>query len=272
MYKKTENSTVHGLKTPFGVKTPHRVPTKSTTQSELIELTKQLYPTGKIWVLPEESIIQMFHHALNLSMVRLTEDVYSVVNSVLPDNKYFSKQDCSLWEYKLGLNTNDSLSVQERMTAIKDKMSYSYNSKYRQGKSFIEYRLQRAGFDVGVYENIVLDEEGKVVYDSSGFPERIHPKDVLISSGSGTRHGPNTRHGASTKHGASNYDIVANSMFEENYSIGGDENLWATFYICSKDGINQRAQIDKTRESEFRELVLKLKPAHTVAFLMINFI
>ena len=48
-------------------------------------------------------------------------------------------------------------------------------------------------------------------------------------------------------------------------------NFRASFFIGG-DPVGTFADVDATRETEFRQLILKLKPAHTVAFLFINYV
>jgi hypothetical protein len=64
---------------------------------------------------------------------------------------------------------------------------------------------------------------------------------------------------------------VANYIDEledEDFSIGS--NYRSTFYIAGST-ITTFATLDIARKNEFRQLVLQLKPAQTVAFLFINF-
>ena len=65
---------------------------------------------------------------------------------------------------------------------------------------------------------------------------------------------------------------IANDVNEENYSIGGNENLYATFFIASPVSLLEKGTVSNNRKKEFKELVLKLKPAHLVAFTFINYI
>jgi hypothetical protein len=48
-------------------------------------------------------------------------------------------------------------------------------------------------------------------------------------------------------------------------------NFRASFFIGG-DPVGTFANVDATRETEFRQLILKLKPVHTVAFLYINYV
>ena len=264
MYQKNRHSTQHGEKTPFGVRTPHKFPSKTSDAEDFMRLVNQLYPTGRAWYLPEDGVFQNFHKAVNLSFLRFINDVYSTIDSSIPDTSNFTEEDCLLWEYKLGLNTNLSLTLNQRREIILRKIAYPQNIKSRQGLSYIQEQLNIYGFDVGVYENIFWNPDGTYFYKL--------PTDIINNSIIPTQHGGEVQHGQSTQHGAGNYDVIANNMYEENYSIGGSENLWATFFLASPNDITQRAVIPQARKAEFRELVLKLKPAHLVAFTFINYL
>ena len=85
-----------------------------------------------------------------------------------------------------------------------------------------------------------------------------------------TQHGWPTQHGP-TQHGKGVFDVIANTIETESYNIGGNQNLWSTFFIASKDGLTKAGIIELSRKREFKELILKLKPAHLVAFCLISY-
>lgn len=256
MYKKTEKSTQHGAKTPFGNKTPHRMPTKSTSNEDFLLLVNQLYPTGRAWYLPEDGAFQNLHKAINTSFIRLINNAHSLVDSTFPDNSNFNEYDADLWEYRLGLSNNSALTIEQRRVILLDKLRFPGNVYARQSLLYIESRLQAVGFNVKLYENTS--------------PYRT-PAEILSTSAASITHGLPTVHGDSTLHGGSNFEVIANSSEYENYSVGGYGNLWATFFIAGQT-LNSFAVIPEARKKEFKELVLKLKPAEKIAFLMVNFI
>jgi hypothetical protein len=263
MYQKNKNSTQHGEKTPYGFGTPHKMPSKTSNEEDLLGLVSQLYPTGRAWYLPENGVFQNLHKAINVSFLRFVNDSYNLIDGSFPDNVDFDENDCDLWEYRLGLITNSSLSLNQRRTIILRKMAYPQNQRLRQGYRYIQEQLNLYGFNVGVYENIFYDINGDYYYKL--------PSDILSQSVTPTQHGGIIQHGTSTQHGAGNFDVIANNMYQESYNFGGVENLWATFYIAGPNSISDYASIPSNRKAEFRELVLKLKPAHTIAFTFINY-
>jgi hypothetical protein len=134
-------------------------------------------------------------------------------------------------------------------------MSYPRGIEARQNKLFIENQLRLAGFDVYVHENL---------------PPYQTPDEIVSLSLELTQHGSGTQHGGGTQHGYINYDVIANEAIV-NESFGVGSNLWATFFIGGEN-LGEMATIPINRLIEFKELVLKLKPAHTVAYTFINFV
>jgi hypothetical protein len=264
MYQVTEKSTVFGFKTPFGLKTPFKLPTSSGVAfSDLFySLALQLYPTGRAWNMFKYSMMEKFHSAINVSFVRLLNDAKFTIDSCFPDNDNFDVNDCALWEYRYGITTNVLLDLPTRRLAIYRRMSRGRNVLARQHISYIEYQLQLAGFNVYLYENGFI--EGGVL---------IHkrPDEILALIPPTTQHGGTTQHGIGTQHGGVSVDIIANSyMPNELYGVG-DDYLSKTFFIGGPT-LGATAVVPENREKEFRELVLKLKPAHLVAFTFIDYL
>lgn len=264
MYEVTEKSTVHGIKTPHGYKTPHRFPRagiKSLTDI-FADLASQLYPTGRAFYMKKGGVMNNTHLAFNRSFIRLVEDAKSTIDSTFPDNENFTADDCSLWEYRFGMVTDTSLSVQQRRAAIYRRMSRGRNIPARQHKNYIEAQLQLAGFDVYVFENGFI-EGGVKVYKK--------PEDIIAGLAGEVQHGGDSQHGIGMQHGGGNSQVIANSYKpNEIYSVS-DERLWASFFI-SGPNLGDMASIPEKRQEEFRELVLKLKPAHLIAFTFVNYV
>ena len=197
------------------------------------------------------------HKAINLSYARLVEDADATIDSTFPDNTIFNEEDAELQEYRLGLISNPNVFLEYRKTAILRKLAYPANVKSRQHPLYIESQLRSAGFDVRIYENVK--------------PYKT-PADVISVVLTNVQHGEPTQHDDSIQHGSGSFKVIANSLNpDEAFNIGGDLKLWSTFFISGVT-LEDMANIPFEREKEFRELVLKLKPAHTVAFTLINFV
>ena len=256
-YEVTEKSTVHGYGTPHGFNTPHRFPNylKGSLADIMANLAIDLYPTGRAFTMQKGGVADNMHVALNRSFIRLVNAGFSVLDSNFPDNESFDADDCLLWEYRLGLRTNESISLQDRRDAILRKMSRGRNIQARQGKYYIENQLRIAGFDVYIHENTIPYKT----------PDEITAGAVNIA-----QHGGDTQHGIGSQHGATPVQLIANSSDpNESFSVGS-ENLWSTFFIGSAI-LGESATIAANRQVEFRELVLKLKPAHLICYTFINF-
>jgi uncharacterized protein YmfQ (DUF2313 family) len=261
MYQVTPSSTQHGLNTPHGSNTPHRLPSiDTTTPVDFFKMVELLYPTGTSWNLPENSQFKKLHDGINLSLVETAVDANGLLDASFPDNNNFDANDASLWEYRYGIEYNAALTLAQRRQNIYAAMAFPQNVLGRQSPSYIEASLREAGFDVHIYENIFFS--GSTLYQKT-------PQQVLGTVTTITQFGGGTQFGGQTQFGGGNFSVIANNETAESYNPGGI--LWPTFFISGAT-ISTPADVSKFREREFRRLVLKLKPAHTVAFLIVNFI
>lgn len=257
-YEVTNKSTAHGENTPHGFNTPHKFPVATTPLTKiLLLLTKNLYPTGRAWIMPEKSELKNLHDSFNTSYARLVLDANATIDSTIPDNDGFDIDDIGLWEFRLGLISNPLVPIDDRRQAVLRKLAYPANVKARQHPLYIESQLQTAGFDVFIHENTKPYQT---------------PEDIISVSALNVQHGEPTQHGDATQHGSGSFDVIANSLDpNEIFNIGGDDKLFATFFIGGLN-LGDIAEVPIERQIEFRELVLKLKPAQTVAFTLINFV
>lgn len=261
-YEVTENSTVHGLNTPHGLRTPHRMPiSQNQNIAEIMaDLIVKLYPTGRAFNMQKDGVLDNTHRAISRSFIRLIEDSNATLDSCLPDNENFDLNDCQLWEYRLGIVSNNLLDIELRKKAILRKMSLGRNVPARH-KNYIEAQLQLAGFDVYIHENKFF-EGGEWVYKTPG--------EITAMSTTNVQYGGSSQYGIGMQYGSAGAQVIANlATPNEPYSVGAS-SLWATFFIGGAV-LGDIATIPAIREQEFRELVLTLKPAHVVAFTFINF-
>lgn len=261
-YVPTSSSTQHGLTTPSGYGTPHRLPSENTTTPvDFFKMVALLYPTGRAWNLPEGGNFASFHAGINLLLVQSALDAAATLDATFPDNVNFDSGDADLWEYRYGIEYNPSLTLTQRMNNLYQAMAFPQNILHRQSPDYIESVLQAHGFNIKIYQNIFFDGGGNLYQKT--------PAQILGTVVNTTQFGSSTEFGSNTEFGGVGFDVIANSETTESYSTGG--NLWATFFIAGNT-ISSIATISIARQTEFRRLVLKLKPAHTVAFLLINFV
>jgi len=271
-----DQKTQHGSNTQFGYNTPHKYPADSVQTeddiivTELTNLVDELYPTGRAFYKPKGGTFDLLHDAINLSFLRFINEYNNLINSSIPDNENFTKEDASFLEYKYGLSDRTGNDLDFRKSALRRKIGHPNNIKARQSRSFIEDQLRLSGFNVRVYENIPTFSTGDGgISSTTPIPIYKTPGEVGGSVIDATQHGGNTQHGEGTFHGGVTFEVIANKIDpDESYGVGN--NLWASFFIGG-DELGENAVIPESRRREFRELVLKLKPAHLAAYIFVNF-
>ncbi|MCJ7802753.1 MAG: NHL repeat-containing protein [Candidatus Marinimicrobia bacterium] len=221
---------------------------------ELLEQTKQLYPTGRAWWMKKNSIFEKVHLGLAYSESRALSAIRELLDSIIPDNDNFDDVDAFRWERALGLFQQPSISLDDRKAAILRKMQYPGSVPARQHYLFVQGELQKAGFNVYVHENRFGDPPSVLNLGASLYGQVKYGQATYGAGGvTGTR--------------------IANHIEESKdaaFNFGSTVNLRATFFIGGKIFPN-RANVHIERKSEFRELILRLKPAQTAGSLLIDY-
>lgn len=282
-----------------------------TFKDTILKLTKELYPTGRAWWMNVLGIFDKFHDALASSESRAYSEALRVQSSFIPDNTSFTTEDAANWERNLGLITNEAVELADRKAVIFRKMAFPGNQLARQHYLFIEKQIREAGFDVFVHENrfvspALLDEQfglsefgiwefgGQVanpnaheVIDPLTLSTTIDWQFGLSEFGEWEFGGEATGIGF-TEIIANYIDPSKDDSFFDNipqtqfgqiefgvWEFGSSasylDGLKATFFVGGP-GFPGMASIDINRRKEFRDLILKIKPAQTVGFLFINYI
>lgn len=234
---------------------------------KIFRLLRLLYPRGRAFKLPYLGTFWKFTDALSLSLARAANDGISILDSIIPDNSNFTAQDATDWERRLGMITNSSVPLADRKAAIYRKMAHPGSQAARQHYLFIEFQLRLAGFDVRLYENRFLVGSPAVMETKT--PSEILGIPVSYSVYGDAFYGDGFYGGSWADDGVS---IIANYLEESvdaTFSFGA--NLRSTFFIAGST-ITTFANVDADRKTEFRELVLKLKPAQTVGIAFVNYI
>lgn len=227
----------------------------------LLDLTKRLYPKGLAFRIPIDGVLENLHKGLAISENKFHEDVVGILDSILPDNDNFTEEDATDWERRLGLITNPLLDLSIRKTALLRKMNHPGTIKARGHYLYIQQSLQAAGFNVYVHENRFF-ELGDYTTKT---PDEVAGAGVVGSA----IHRTSLQHGQ-VNHGGGFRDKIVNSIdknIDKLFDIG--DNYRSTFFIGGET-LGTFATIVSSREVEFRQLVLRLKPAQMVAFPFIN--
>ena len=231
----------------------------SIIQDKILALTKQLQPTGRAFKLAPSGDFEKLYSALGVSEESSYNSAVSILDSILPDNANFTTDDATDWERRLGLLTNSATPLANRKAAILRKLKNPGLNPARQHYQYLEAQLQKAEFDLYVYENRFP------VYPSGWTTQTIQQFANLPDN----QHGDH-QHG-DIQHGFEFYDYVANHLDENldaSFVIGS--NLRSTFFIGGPTA-GSFANVLTSRKEELRHLILQLKPVQTVAYLLINY-
>lgn len=226
----------------------------------LLNLIKQLFPTGRAFKIWPTSNFELLHDGINEPLEEWLTQTKGLYDQLLPDNDNFTIEDAAIWEVRLGLPGEGTFN--ERKLAISRKLNHPGNTLGRLSKSFFESQLQLAGFDVYVHENRFPDGIGGYMV--------INPGD---GSGAYTQHGLG-EHGISA-HGTTGFpydSICANHVDKtlEQLPVYTNDQLRYTIFIGAQQFPNP-ANVPARREEELRKLILTLKAQHIVCYLLINY-
>lgn len=231
---------------------------------KFIKLTRQLYPTGRAFRIKLESWKAKLHEGLAISEAQAHADAHSILYSILPDNANFTALDAAQWEQRLGLITNEAVPLADRKLAIYRKINHPGTIPARQHYLYLEGQLRAAGFDVYVHENRFDDGMGGW---ETRTPEEVTggPAPIVVQHGNPPQHGD-------VQSGSGTWNLIANNLDEtldSSFNVGG--NFRSTFFIGGPYA-GEFADVDANRKLEFRQLVLRIKPVQTIAYLFINYI
>ena len=227
--------------------------------TKISSLTQQLYPTGRAFKMPKGGWLESLHNGLRISENKAYMDAMAILYSLLPDNDNFTEDDATDWERRLGLINGTGIALATRKLAIRRKIQHPGDIKARQHYLYVEGQLQAAGFDVYVHENRF--------YTGLGYYTRT-PSELAGYGGVDEFQHGDGQHG-DFQHGGGWGDMVVNSIDparDLTFNVGA--NLRSTFFI---GGIypGDYAYVPANQRRQFRQLILKLKPVQTVAYLFI---
>lgn len=232
---------------------------------KIVTLSDQFYPSGRAFKFFKNSNLKLLHEALGLSEERAYNDVLATLDAILPDSPDFTEEDTNDWEKRLGMITNESVPLVDRNLAILRKMNHPGTVPARQHFLYLEGQLQAAGFGVFVFENKFPDGGGGI---ETRDPLTVAGSGVLDQVQLGDHQLGDVQMGGDLASGLQCVNDI-NEARDDLFDIGS--NFRSTFYIGG-DPVGTFADVDIERKDEFRQLILQVKPAQTVAFLLINYI
>lgn len=223
-----------------------------SSENDILKLQKQFLPTGRAFKVPRNGNFEKLLSAKAIEYSNAINDNADLLNKIIPDNEEFTENDAAKWESVLGIYGSGEDSLTNRKSAILRKMRFPSGAKGRQHKKYLEGQLRAANFDVRVYE----------YNDVKGYF-------------SNQEHSLNTQHSYQTTHGGGlvipfYHSIVANFLnAEDETDVQPTINNLPTVFWIAGETFNEFANIPPFRLTEFRNVILTIKPNHTVAFLRI---
>jgi hypothetical protein len=221
--------------------------------SDIIKLIKQLFPTGIAFRLTFSSVFKKIMYSLGISHQIVATRALSIFDKLLMDNNNLVDADLTLWEQRLGLVVSPiGLSIDQRKSLILQAYIFPGTQIYRQNWRFIQWEIQQAGFtNLFVFENTIPID----VYNNNNFNLNSHRLGQYRLNQQGIQ-----------------YELVANSSNpSEIFDLGNSNNSKSCFFICGST-FGTFSTVPTFLHVILRQLILKLKPANTVAVLMINWI
>lgn len=236
------------------------------TIDTLLTLSKQLTPQGRAFLMSPGSTYERFVNARNLRKGQAYDDAVAILNSIIPDNDFFTEADATAWERRLGIIGSNAITLTDRKAAIFQKMNYPGDRRPRCSAQYLEHCLQLAGYDVHVYENRFY--EGSPAAWITKTPAEVLGFPIGTATLDGFNLGDLDLDSSYALYGAS---VIANYIEEIKDSTFPVTNYRSTFFIAGET-ITTFANVDLARKDNFRQLILQLKPLQTVGFLFLNYV
>jgi hypothetical protein len=227
----------------------------------------RLFPqTGRAFKIPYMGIFWRLLRALSLSFNRAFVAASSIFDSIFPDNDNFTAEDAAIQERLYGLPTNTSVPLADRKLAIYRRIAHPGEQPARQGALFIEQQLQSAGFDVYVYENRFF--EGSPASWITKTPSEVLGITAGYAVYGGFAYGETEYAGTWADDGIT---VIANYLEEAKDALFDfGDNYRSAFFIAGAS-ITTFADVPAVRRTEFRQLLLTLKPTNTAGWLFVNY-
>lgn len=220
----------------------------------LKKIANTLYPTGSAFSVKKGSSRESLHNSIDYTLNGYFNVKDSFLNGLYPDNENITEQEVEFLSYIYGLDYPSGLDFQQKKELLLEKINNSKATNHKQSAIYIEKILNDYGFDVMVTENLNWDI----------------PSDLMTVKQ--VQHGFNIQHGFGIQMGMESLPVIANSQNPNEPYFYHSNNSWATFFITGKNGLDEDIPVSNEDIVYFRQLVLRLKPAHVVAILKTSYI
>lgn len=224
----------------------------------MLDLAKQLFPTGTANSIPVGGIKEKLLIALGYSQEQAVKDADNIINSMLPDNTDFTSSDAFRLEQMLGMITNNLISLSDRKSAIIRKLNHPSDITARQSYDFLQKSLHLAGFtDIYVYEtNLDIDS---ILAISGATSDSLEFGDFEF--------------GENIEWGQTVYDNkIVNSLYSVKDRDFAEDSQNRNTFVIGGATLGSFGTVDQNRELDLRQLILKIKPIQTVGYLLLNYV
>ena len=224
------------------------------------------------------------HKSINRTFTRAWGDLKQVYSDIFPNDPNFTIDDAHDWYRRFGMYDSGSVSLPAMKLALLQRMSWPQVPLNRQNYLYIQQQLQAAGFPVYVFENRWWNGSDWVTKSPSSFVGTLSGVALCASA---TRVGMYRCGQDYTNNlkcvnyleqvGDSGFDVGANYrcvFFISSATFGGGTRVSSGTRVGSATHIGANtlyARVPLARKQEFKQLLIKLKPAHTVGYLFVNY-
>jgi len=235
----------------------------SSVTQKILKQAGRLMPTGRAFKMTEGSNMERLFKALAVSKAQAYEDASALLYALIPNNPYFTEDDATDWERRLGMVSNPLTPFADRKAAILRKMAAPGLNPAKGHYLWIQQQLQDAGFAVYIHENIFATYP-------TGYTT-VAPNSLYGNGNFKTNRHGQARHGQRL-HGGYYNNLIVNSITQAGdigFNLGG--SFRSSFFVGGQT-IGTYANVLATRETEFRQLILNLKQVQNVGMLFIHYI
>lgn len=253
-----------------------------TTEAELFNLYATLLPDGRAFDIKNSYNFRKIFDAVSRLQDDLINDSENVLIGLDPNNEYFTEEQAKKLEKRYGLYINESLDFATRKQRLISRMTAPGDQLAKQHWSYIQKRLRDSGFDVYVHENRFTSS-----VLGSGYAGTAFAGTAFAGSEGFDYYAINPETTGYTEQCNNYIDVSKDTPPEAFMSTAGtmfagtayatdppveSDDWWKGCFFIGGETFGTLAEVEQTRKNEFRHLILKLKPAHSRAYLLIYYI